>query len=129
MDKTTLTIALAGLLHDVGKFMQRAEVPLANASKEMENTICPVYQGRYSHKHVLWTSEFFDLFDRHPLLAAKAGDDSLSSLASYHHNPSSPLQKLIQLADCLSSANDRMHDSEDHGRDAYKKERLHSIFE
>ncbi len=129
MEKTTVTIALAGLLHDVGKFMQRAEVPLSAASKQMENTICPVYEGRYSHKHVLWTSEFFDKFDGHPVLAAKAGDDSLSSLACYHHNPSSQLQKLLQLADCLSSANDRMHDSEDHGRDAYKKERLHSIFE
>lgn len=129
MDQTTVTIALAGLLHDVGKFMQRAEVSLSAASKQMENTICPVFEGRYSHKHVLWTSEFFDLFDGHPVLAAKSGDDSLSALAGYHHNPSSPLQKLVQLADCLSSASDRMHDSEDHGRDAYKKERLHSIFE
>lgn len=129
MDKATITIALAGLLHDVGKFMQRAEVPLSAASKQMENTICPVYDGRYSHKHVLWTSEFFDLFDRHPVLAAKAGNDSLSGLACYHHNPSSSLQKIVQLADCLSSASDRMKDNEDHGRDAYKKERLHSIFE
>lgn len=129
MDQTTITIALAGLLHDVGKFMQRAEVPLSAVSQQMENTICPVYEGRYSHKHVLWSSEFFDLFAGHPVLAPKAGDDSLSSLACYHHNPSSQLQKLVQLSDCLSSANDRMKDGEDHGRDAYKKERLHSIFE
>lgn len=129
MDTTTVTIALAGLLHDVGKFMQRAEVPLSATSQQMENTICPVYDGRYSHKHVLWTSEFFDLFDGHPVLAAKAGNDTLSALACYHHNPSSPLQKLVQLADCLSSASDRMRDDEDHGRGAYKKERLHSIFE
>lgn len=129
MDQTTVTIAIAGLLHDVGKFMQRAEVTLSAESRKNENTFCPVYKGEYSHKHVLWTSEFFDLFQGHPVLAAKAGDNSLSNLACSHHKPSSPLQQLIQLADCLSSATDRMKDDEDHGRDAYKKERLHSIFE
>ncbi len=40
MDETVLKIALAGLLHDFGKFEQKAEVPLSSTSKGMEDSIC-----------------------------------------------------------------------------------------
>lgn len=53
-------IILGALLHDIGKFMQRAEIPLGQQSKNMESSICPVYKGIYSRKHVLWTNEFFE---------------------------------------------------------------------
>lgn len=125
-------IALAGLLHDVGKFMQRAEVPLSPASKGMDSSICPVWQGRYSHKHVLWTSEFFEQFAGHWHLGVSPDKETIAKLASYHHLPesNSKLQELIRLADHLSSGSDRQEDEEAHNdREQYKKARMHVIFD
>lgn len=130
MSDKVYTIALAGLLHDVGKFMQRAEVPLSAGTRNMEGTICPVYQGRYSHKHVLWTSEFFDQFASHTHLGMKPGQDSVANLSAYHHKPATKLQEIIQLADRLSSGSDRQEDEESHNdREWYKKARMHSLFD
>ncbi len=53
-------VVLGALLHDIGKFMQRAEVELCDLSRNMEEMLCPVYDGRHSHKHVLWTDHFLE---------------------------------------------------------------------
>lgn len=130
MSDTVYSIALAGLLHDIGKFMQRAEVSLSDESKGMEGTICPVYNGRYSHKHVLWTSEFFEQNSTHRHIGMKPVEDSIANLAAYHHKPATKLQELIQIADRLSSGSDRQEDEESHkDREWYKKARMHSIFD
>lgn len=130
MDDTVLKVALAGLLHDIGKFMQRAEVPLSSASKGMESSICKSYHGRYSHRHVLWTNDFFELFAGHPLLGTTLDQDSIANLAAYHHNSATKLQEIIQLADCLSSGSERQDDEEvSSDRQQYKKARLHAIFD
>jgi len=125
-------VVLAALLHDVGKFAQRAEVPLSRTTRQMENLICKSYQGRYTHKHVLWTSEFFELFGEHSILGMAPEKDSIANLAMYHHNPETKLQELIRLADWLSSGTDR-HESEDEeagkDREQYKKARMHVIFD
>lgn len=125
-------VVLGALLHDVGKFAQRAEVPLSRTTRQMEKLICKSYQGRYSHKHVLWTSEFFELFRDHPILGMTSEKDSIANLAMYHHNPETKLQELIRLADWLSSGTDR-HESEDEeagkDREQYKKARMHVIFD
>lgn len=128
-------VVFGALLHDIGKFMQRAEVPLSVQSLRMESTICKLYpgrQGRYSHKHVLWTHEFFEMFSNHPVLGMTLESDSMANLAAYHHRPSSKLQEVIQLSDCLSSGSDRVDDEdEEHGggRNRYKRVRLHSVFD
>jgi len=134
-DKNFQAIILAALLHDIGKFMQRAEIPLSPQSKNMENIICPVYQGRYSHQHVLWTNEFFEKYfiKKYPQFSYLDNQkDNVANLASYHHRPETPLQVIIQEADHLSSGMDRLEkDLEDEtiGKILYKKTRLHSIFE
>jgi len=129
-------IVLAALLHDIGKFMQRAEVSLSAQSKNMERTICPVYQGRYSHQHVLWTNEFFEQYyhsSKYPqFYQINEQKDNIANLASYHHRTETPLQMIIHEADCLSSGMDRLQkDVEDEitGNNGYKKTRLNSIFE
>jgi CRISPR-associated protein Csm1 len=133
MDDTVLKIALAGLLHDIGKFMQRAEVSLSADSKGMESTICKVSKGSYyTHRHVLWTHEFFELFAGHPHLGTTLEQDSIANLAAFHHNPATKLQELIQLADCLSSRSERQNDEDGEAsgdREQYKKTRLHVIFD
>jgi CRISPR-associated protein Csm1 len=124
------TVLLAALLHDIGKFMQRAEVPLFARSKGMENTLCRVYKSRYSHRHVLWTNEFFELFQNHPVLGAALERDSIGNLASFHHRPETKQQEIIQLADWLSSGSERVEDEEaSDDRENYKKARMHSILE
>lgn len=134
-DKKFQAVILAALLHDIGKFMQRAEIPLSLQSKNMENTICHVYRGRYSHQHVLWTNEFFEkcFIKRYPQFSYLENQkDNVANLASYHHRAETPLQMIIQEADCLSSGMDRCEkDEEDEvsGNFIYKRTRLHSIFE
>jgi len=56
-------VTLGALLHDIGKFMQRAHGTIADLpgrSREMDNVLCPLREGRYSHKHILWTDAFFE---------------------------------------------------------------------
>lgn len=132
MNDTVLKIALAGLLHDVGKFAQRAEVPLSVESKGMESSICkPGKGGSYTHRHALWTNEFFELLSNHPHLGRGLEKDSIANLAAYHHNPETKLQQILQLADWLSSGSDRQEDEEGNSNDRehYKKVRLHVIFD
>lgn len=113
-----LEVALAGLVHDVGKFMQRAhrEEDLARVaphSAGAAGTFCPVTRdGRYTHRHVLWTDAFCDW------LAANAGvppdlDFSLAHrLAAHHHRPEGTgahegLATCIAEGDRLSAGMDR----------------------
>jgi CRISPR-associated protein Csm1 len=83
-------LILGALLHDIGKFFQRAsdsESILSDISRGMESTLCRVYQGRYTHRHVLFTNEFCDNIWGY--LPPGLNKDSITNLASYHHRPDS----------------------------------------
>lgn len=130
MDEKNLAVILGALLHDIGKFMQRAETPLNEQSKGMETSICPVYQSRYSHKHVLWTNDFFEQYFQAELIEISTVD--IGNLACYHHRPDIALQWIIAEADRLSSGMDRMpKDEEDEikKKDSFKRIRLYPILE
>lgn len=130
MDDTVLKVALAGLLHDIGKFAQRAEVPLSVNTKGLESSICKLDKGNYTYRHVLWTNEFFETAVNHPHWGTDYNRDSIPNLAAFHHNPSTKLQEIIQLADCLSSGSERQDDEEMTAhRNGHKKERMHCIFD
>lgn len=143
-------IYLAALLHDIGKFYQRADEGGVSNSKELkglnkvESTFCPLLiNGKYSHKHVLWTAQFIDNYQLvFKNLVQQSGEntenDNLLKLAASHHLKTEQLTelgKIIKEADCLSSGMDREKDSEfidDHdlkGWDAFKKKRMVSILE
>ncbi|GAB1468731.1 type III-A CRISPR-associated protein Cas10/Csm1 [Candidatus Cloacimonadota bacterium] len=122
-------IALAALVHDVGKVMQRAEEPIAKERYEMR---CLSFNGRISHQHVMWTELFF---------ASLAEKDSywqeIANLASSHHNASAYtnpsdnekywLIQCIIMGDRISSMWDRSPDDEDNTRGTYKCKPLYSI--
>ncbi len=122
-------IALAGLLHDIGKVMQRAEVAIDKGRFGMR---CPERDGRPTHQHVMWTEQFF-----FPHAENQAYWQEIANLASSHHNASAfknatdaeywLIQCLIQ-ADRISSSWDRGPDEEDASQGAYKAKQLHSIF-
>lgn len=142
MNRDTLRdkIYLAALIHDIGKFYQRADISgsansklLSNSVKGSEQVFCPQFKGFYSHKHVLWTVQFIEDMGSH--LSKISGDSkfSLEHLAAKHHNTSNYYEEIIQLADRLSSGLDRTEDElyqdDLKGWDRFKKIRMYSIFE
>lgn len=93
-------VILTALLHDIGKFAQRAGLSLTAEDRSMESSCCPSYKGRYSHAHVLYTGKWI-----RELLGK--GFSEVEILALYHHAPEacekSRLAKMVALADRLSS--------------------------
>lgn len=153
MGSTREHIYLAALLHDIGKFYQRADIGGTKASKFLkehckdESSFCPVdSNGRYSHKHVLWTAQFIEDFA--PVFKALINDetsnlsvkDNLMNLSAGHHLKNEQLSewgKLIKEADCLSSGMDRnssenmkdLQDEQETSWDAFKKKRMIPILQ
>jgi CRISPR-associated protein Csm1 len=149
-------VYLAALLHDIGKFWQRADESGVKSSaeidalhKKLESSICPTKEGRYTHKHVVWTAQFFEkfrsLFEDNPDAFGKEAlaRKRIVRWAAAHHNPnSSSLEEcIVQLADHCSSGVDRTsaqglgdetveYDYEvSKGWDKFKEVRMKSIFE
>ena len=144
-------IYLAALLHDIGKFYQRADTGSVQTSRYLkehckdESSFCPLFNGRYSHKHVLWTAQFIDEYKSvfQKLLKEDFNDwtnkNNLINLAAGHHLFNEQLSEygvLIKEADCLSSGMDRntdvaLKDEQDENTnwDAFKKKRMISILE
>ncbi|MDX2246574.1 MAG: type III-A CRISPR-associated protein Cas10/Csm1 [Bacteroidia bacterium] len=139
-------VYLAALLHDIGKFYQRADEGHSKKSdfllpevKNLEDQICPLHasQNYRTHKHVLWTAQFFVDHEStfREVFPPQPGEQSLLQLAAAHHYPSTELEKLIQKADWLSSGVDRTKDEgdkdaeEEHKWDDFKKIRMRSVME
>ncbi|NCO18613.1 type III-A CRISPR-associated protein Cas10/Csm1 [bacterium] len=134
-------VVLGALLHDIGKLMQRAHGTVADLperSREMDNVLCPVREGRYSHKHILWTDAFFEWLEGEGLAFPQGIDrQQVRDFANFHHAPDRhPVPAMGWLsaeADRLASGLDRKpkeHDYEvKHGWDAFKREPLASLFD
>ncbi|MFY9397348.1 MAG: type III-A CRISPR-associated protein Cas10/Csm1, partial [Desulfomonilia bacterium] len=136
MDDTTLKIAIAGYMHDIGKF---AEFGL-NVSDEYLNSNAGLYQpfieGRHTHRHAVYTAAFIDHVEKLlPSVFNKANwglEDSFINLAAGHHLPQTPMQWLIAMADRINSGWDRVQ-FEDYNKAIawkdYQKTRLLALFE
>ncbi len=138
----SLLFALAGLLHDIGKFGQRADESylhsqeLDKQSKELAGQICNWSQnGYYTHQHVIWTNDFLvkhkDLFESTGLYGE--GQDNLFNVAAYHHKPQTFKQAIITIADHWSSGIDRnsertLEKNISYGKDKFRSVPLVSIF-
>ena len=85
-----LFAALAGLLHDIGKFAQRADVGISRIWDAQA-------QQDYKYKHALLTADFIDAY------VPEAWRAEVKRLAANHHRPTSPAEQLIRLADQLSA--------------------------
>ncbi len=150
MEKIKQKIILAALLHDIGKFWQRADEYLDHPNSAIPEKradwswLVPYTPGgRPSHQHAIWTCHFIRVhrkkFDDLGLWSEE--ENSLLNLAGKHHQPQSPFQAVIAMADRWSSAIDRRQpiDEEnpgteagkfkmDWGNYAYRSIPLHSIF-
>ncbi|MGD9927945.1 MAG: type III-A CRISPR-associated protein Cas10/Csm1 [Sphaerochaeta sp.] len=107
---TIQEIVLAGLLHDIGKFAQRAGMS-EYKDKSMEGILCrSTKQGYYTHQHVLYTLGYLDTVK--DCFPDSINVGRLINLAAYHHNPSEEDHHIITIADRLSSGMDRFSDKE-----------------
>lgn len=150
MDYLREQIYLAGLLHDIGKFFQRADSGSVEKSKLLTDDVkrlvsqyCPLKNdGRYTHKHVIWTAGFISKYSRVFNNLLKDGQGLRSNLLEYaasHHLSADQLRespaRFIRQADHLSSGMDRSTDAafkdeqEAENWDAFKKKRMVSVFE
>jgi len=141
----TDVIYLAALLHDIGKFYQRAgksshyaaQFKLSDDIKKLESSYCPPDgKGNYSHRHALWTAQFIrELEEKHPVIGKTAisldgKQVSLMRLAASHHKPSNLLEGIIQLADQYSSGIDRQEKiNEEEDQKTIDRVRMVSLFE
>jgi len=135
MGQTGLKIALAGFLHDIGKFAQGGiKIPKQYAN-DNAGQYQPFYNNRHTHIHALYTAAFIEQFgDKLPRQMNEADwgeGDSFINLAAGHHKPETALQWIITQADRISSGLDR--DSFENGEKIalqdVKKTRLLPIFE
>ena len=83
-------LALAGLLHDLGKFAHRAGVAFREGWRDPETRA----EFRYAHAYLTYVT-------LRELLPEAWADVAL--LAGYHHAPKTPDQALLRLADQLST--------------------------
>ena len=146
MDNTIYKIAMAGFLHDIGKFAERAGTAF-HADPEFVNSNADLYQpyntqqNRHTHRHAIYTAAFIDHVEIHlPSEFNKASwglGDPFINLAAGHHRPETPLQWVVTMADRVSSGFDRQEfdsynseiDREGVPLRDYKKTRLLTLFE
>lgn len=153
MDNIRDHVYLAALLHDIGKFYQRADTGsvassknLSHEVKSLEQMILPSFNSVTTHKHALWTAQF--IIENRATLKGLIGSDlsdlsdknNIIQLSAGHHlpgNQQTDLGKIIKEADSLSAGMDRtselaLRDEQDENErnwDAFKKKRMISILE
>ena len=136
MDDTVLKIALAGLLHDIGKFAQEgmfADPEFINSNRQLYQ---PFYQDHFTHEHTVYTAAFIDHIEKLLPREFNKGnwgmEDPFINLAAGHHKPQTNLQWIIATADRLSSGWDRATFDEYNQAIAwknYRQTRLLPLFE
>lgn len=147
MDDTVYKIAIAGYIHDIGKFAERAKsiagidnigfFPDENFLNNNIDLYQPFYRGRHTHSHATYTAAFIDHLEKFLPKKFNKGEwglgDSFINLAAGHHKPKTPLQWIIAIADRVSSGFDRAEFENKYNNEIdvkdYKKTRLLTIFE
>ena len=108
--KTVKEIVLAGYLHDIGKFAQRAGIEKYR-SVEMEERLCPVHDGGWhSHQHVLYTEGVLQAL--RDVLPDEVNCANVIQFAANHHRPTTFEEWCVAEGDRLSSGMDRRDELE-----------------
>ncbi|HNE13639.1 MAG TPA: type III-A CRISPR-associated protein Cas10/Csm1, partial [Accumulibacter sp.] len=144
-------VALAALLHDLGKLAERAGLPHHDRLDAHKNLYCPwhptgKHSGWHSHVHAAYTGLAWDALeatghfpdlrrDSPPFLPAGDGDtpDSAVNAASAHHCPQTFLQWIVATADRVASGFEREEFDQKYNqakeRDNHYRARLLTLFE
>ena len=107
------SLALAGLLHDIGKFRQRSGEVLPENSYDL-SAYCPFLQdkGYFTHQHAAHTAEFLKTVvakqgDRYKFIEENIGDESFENISAKHHKPTTPKEWIVAMADRIASGFER----------------------
>lgn len=112
-------MAFSALIHDIGKFAERAKIDISQAQKENNAHIyCPFNKqgGYHTHIHAAYTGVAVDIIEKYlPVInnvdtfpfQTDDKDNSIINAAAKHHRPDTYLQTVISTADRLSSAFER----------------------
>ncbi|RMD59442.1 type III-A CRISPR-associated protein Cas10/Csm1 [Candidatus Parcubacteria bacterium] len=115
-------VALAALMHDLGKFAERARIETDRERLESHVSLyCPYREqgGYHTHKHAAYTALAWDLIEQrfpeltgrdvYPFAAWNAPDvdDSIVNAAALHHRPETFLQWIVATADRVASGFER----------------------
>ena len=137
-DATTTKVALAGLFHDIGKFLQEILEISPEYRANNADLYQPFHNGRHSHQHALYTAAFIEQYQHvlpHNLNAVTWGagerEDSFINLAAAHHKANTALQWIIAMADRISSGLDRTDFEKGKAipYTQYRRTRLSTLFE
>ncbi|MBF0785421.1 type III-A CRISPR-associated protein Cas10/Csm1 [Muribacter muris] len=118
-------VAFSALIHDLGKFAERAKLPILKETLDAHKTLyCPYNQkmGYHSHIHAAYTGYALDQIESYlpdiikhktyPFVSKQEGQsltitDSLINAAAAHHKPETFLQWIIATADRVASGFER----------------------
>jgi CRISPR-associated protein Csm1 len=105
-------MALAGLLHDVGKFGQRSDIPIEKDSYDFQE-YCPCkFDTYWTHQHSAYTADFLKIIvnkqkeDRAPV-DHSIDNESFENICSKHHKPSTTMEWIGAIADRVASGFER----------------------
>ncbi len=105
-------IALAGLLHDIGKFYQRTGEALPQTSYDL-SAYCPMKFGEYfTHQHSAYTAEFLKSIvakqgDKYKFIDELIENESFENISAKHHKPSTAKEWIVAIADRVASGFER----------------------
>ncbi len=143
-------VALAALIHDLGKLAERAGIDVAPAQLETHQQLyCPHHKeftdgrGWFSHLHAAYTALAWDQLEatghfpdlRHQALpfGEMGEDDSAINAAAAHHRPQSFLQWIVVTADRVASGFEREKFESEYNRQKEREDhysaRLLTLFE
>ncbi|HPD64662.1 MAG TPA: type III-A CRISPR-associated protein Cas10/Csm1 [Bacteroidia bacterium] len=129
MDTIRQQIYLGALLHDIGKFYQRADNKLIRDILQNNPHLNAIAQlcckfdesrNKWDYQHSFWTYLFYQenknlfdsikedneqIFNINPF--ENKGIDNLINFSIFHHKPQTKLQSIIQIADWISSGMER----------------------
>ncbi len=122
MEKRTL-IALGGLLHDIGKFVQRARDKGLDKLEDIDlNSEKGLYEEEFRYEHAYLSKVFLDFLEKARIIKNDI-KDKLIRYGVKHHRPTNELESVIsQVADWYSS-------SERENKMGSCINLLHSVFE
>ncbi len=97
---TLQEVVIAALLHDIGKFAQRAgKTEYKDAFSEAD--VCTKNEkNEYAHQHATYTLGFLEAFQ--DCLPIEGSKSLLKAMAAYHHNPAEVEHYIITYANRLS---------------------------
>jgi CRISPR-associated protein Csm1 len=116
-DRKVFELALAALLHDVGKPLQRAATQEESRRlADQKDVFCPtdIQNKRKTHHHAAFTADFLDKALAR-LVPQGKGDANVVGWAARHHLPKSAEDFIVAEADRLSSGMDRGYTDESWG--------------